>query len=263
MKYQVFRFTFLVLVIAGLAMSAYGQGNGPAGLSNTPGQPQSAPPNSPSNRQQPSTSPSPTQQPSSNRSTSGATTESPAIFSGGAALRQAMEMNAAEVELGKTASSKAQNARVKSFAEMMVKDHTDALSKLRAIPGGPSAEIKPNAEHQKVADHLSKLSGAQFDRAYMNEMVSGHQMALQFFEQQAKSSSGTTSSTTNANANTRTSGNTKTLAQVSEELLPAVRMHLQEAQDIQKELGGRTSTNTKNNSNTTNSNSTQSPANTR
>ena len=46
-------------------------------------------------------------------------------------INQAMEINSAEIQLGRIAAAKAQNDRVKSFAEMMVKDHTDALEKFR------------------------------------------------------------------------------------------------------------------------------------
>src|SRR5262245_11695070 len=46
-------------------------------------------------------------------------------------LSQAIEINQAEMELGRLASSKAADKRVKSFADMMVKDHTGGLKKLQ------------------------------------------------------------------------------------------------------------------------------------
>src|SRR5262249_48953408 len=115
------------------------------------------------------------------------TTHEPAQKSSNAAataspVAKAVEMNAAEVEAGKMASMKAENARVKEFAEMIVKDHTADLTQLRALPGAPS-DMKPNAKHQQTADRLSKLSGAAFDREYMRMMVSDHQEALKFLEQ--------------------------------------------------------------------------------
>jgi predicted outer membrane protein len=174
-------------------------------------------------------------------------------------LEQAIELNVAEIEVGKLASSKAQNARVKDFAETMVKDHTQGLDKLRAIPGAPS-DAKPNSKHQQTAERLSKLSGADFDREYMKRMVSGHQQAVRFLEKEAakgKSETRTSGTTvkpgappdtqrkTNPTDRDVTSGRTagssadrggSELSKVAQELLPTVRQHLRMAQDIQKEL---------------------------
>jgi putative membrane protein len=136
-------------------------------------------------------------------------------------LMQAIEINEAEVMLGKLAAGKARDERVKSFAEMMVKDHTDALTKLHAIAGAPM-DVKPSAKHQQLADRLGKLSGADFDRQYMLAMISGHEDALNFFEKQSGLAGG--------------SASTSPLAKVSQDLIPAVRQHLQQAQQIQKNL---------------------------
>jgi putative membrane protein len=146
------------------------------------------------------------------------------------ALTKAIEINVAEIEAGKMASGKAENARVKEFAEMMVKDHTDALTKLRAVNGAPS-DVKPNAKHQQTADRLSKLSGAAFDREYIRVMVNGHQEALKFFEQQSNQAQ-------------------SDLSGIAKELVPAVRHHLSLAQETQRELqGSPTSTKTSSNPN--------------
>ena len=145
-------------------------------------------------------------------------------------IEQAIEINVTEINLGKDAETKAQNAHVKAYAQMMVKDHTDALAKLRALPGAPTGDVKPNADHQKVAEHLSGLAGSQFDREYIGEMVSGHQAALTFFEQQSRQvNSNVTSGAPTANE--------KSFAKLAMDLLPVVRMHLQEAKQIQTELG--------------------------
>jgi len=67
------------------------------------------------------------------------------------ALMRAIEMNVAEVQAGKAAESNTQNARVKSFAQMMVKDHNEALTELRAIPGaGNTADVKASATRHPI-----------------------------------------------------------------------------------------------------------------
>ena len=148
----------------------------------------------------------------------------------GTPIEQAIEINVTEINLSKDAESRAQNAHVKAFAQMMIKDHTDALAKLRAVAGAPAGDVKPNADHQKVADRLSKLSGSQFDSEYIGEMVTGHQTALVFFEQQGKQSKGTVTNAT-------PTANDISFAKVAADLVPIVRMHLKEAKQIQTELG--------------------------
>ena len=138
-------------------------------------------------------------------------------------LMKAIEVNVAEVDMGKMAETRAQNAKVKAFAQKMVKDHNEALTKLKAIPGAPTTEVKPNAEHQKAAAMTAKMTGASFDKDYIDMMVTGHQDAVDFFEQQSLKDTNPSS--------------TNTLASVSKEVLPTVREHLKEAQDLQKEVG--------------------------
>src|SRR4029453_3801856 len=86
----------------------------------------------------------------------------------------------AEVQLGKMASEKGSNADVKSFGQMMVKDHTQANNDLKKVASQlnvqPPAQI--DQKHKDLSDKLSKLSGAEFDREYMNAMVMGHEEVL-------------------------------------------------------------------------------------
>jgi len=137
---------------------------------------------------------------------------------------QAIEINNAEIALAKLALGKAQNAKVKAFADMLLNDHTVALTKLRSVQGVTTTDTKPNARHQATAERLSKIYGSEFDREYMRVMVSDHQEALKFFEQQSKADTGAP-----------VPGNI-TLARVSQELMPTVRKHLQDAQNILKDL---------------------------
>jgi putative membrane protein len=83
----------------------------------------------------------------------------------------------AEVELGKMAAEKGSNAQVKNFGKMMVDDHTMAGDKLKMVASQHNV-IVPNAldeTHQQLRDRLAQLSGAEFDREYMDAMVDGHE----------------------------------------------------------------------------------------
>lgn len=92
----------------------------------------------------------------------------------------AANANLAEVALGKLAGTKSANAQVKNFAEMMVKDHTKANDDLMGIAKEKNITLPaaPDADHQKKLDDLSKLSGKDFDKAYIDAMVDGHKKVL-------------------------------------------------------------------------------------
>jgi putative membrane protein len=95
-----------------------------------------------------------------------------------------------EVEAAKVAQSKAQDAKVKAFADRMVKDHGKANTELAAIAKGKGLEVPMalDTEHQAMVKELSGKSGAEFDAAYSQHMVKDHAKTIALFEGAAKSS---------------------------------------------------------------------------
>jgi predicted outer membrane protein len=94
-----------------------------------------------------------------------------------------------EVETGKLALSKSQNADVKAFAQQMVDDHGQALSKVQALAQarGVTLPTEPDAKHKAMAAKLEKLSGDAFDKAYMaNAGVKDHKTVLAKLKSDAK-----------------------------------------------------------------------------
>jgi len=87
--------------------------------------------------------------------------------------------NMAEIQLGKMGAQQATSPEVKSFAQMMVTEHTKANEELKPI--AQQLEVQAPAQldekHQAVADRLSKLQGAEFDKEFMQVMVQAHQDA--------------------------------------------------------------------------------------
>jgi putative membrane protein len=75
----------------------------------------------------------------------------------------------AEVETGKLAVSKAQSAEVKAFGQQMIDDHGQALTKVQALAQarGVTLPTELDAKHKAMSAKLEKLSGAEFDKAYM------------------------------------------------------------------------------------------------
>lgn len=94
----------------------------------------------------------------------------------------------AEVEFGKLALSKSTDPQIKSFAEMMVKDHGKANEELKkiAMAKNITLPVALDEEHQKKYDELSKLSGKDFDKEYAKTMVDGHKKTLDLMDKQAK-----------------------------------------------------------------------------
>jgi putative membrane protein len=95
----------------------------------------------------------------------------------------------AEVQLGQLATQKASSSDVKSFGQMMVDDHGKANQELMSLAGqkGVTLPSEPPAPHKATYDRLSKLSGAEFDRAYAAEMVKDHEKAVSMFRQESTS----------------------------------------------------------------------------
>jgi putative membrane protein len=92
-----------------------------------------------------------------------------------------------EVQLGKMAQEKGQSQRVKDFGAMMVKDHSKANDELKAIAGrkGIALPPTPGEDHQKHIDELAKLSGAEFDKRYVEYMEKDHDEDVKEFKKAA------------------------------------------------------------------------------
>ncbi len=89
-----------------------------------------------------------------------------------------------EVQAGNLALQKAQSADVKAFAQRMVDDHGKANAELTqlATAKGLALATELAGEHKAAVDHLSSLSGAAFDKAYMTHMVEDHDKDVPEFD---------------------------------------------------------------------------------
>lgn len=93
-----------------------------------------------------------------------------------------------EVAYAKVALQKATNPQVKEFAQMMITDHTKANMELMALAKTKNITLPsaPSKDHQKVIDDASKKSGADFDKTYVNDMVSDHKEDVSLFQKASK-----------------------------------------------------------------------------
>jgi len=103
-------------------------------------------------------------------------------------LKKAAQGGMMEVRLGQLAEEKASSTKVKEFGQRMVKDHSAANDALKELASKKDVEIPKQlqGEHEDAVDRLSKLSGKEFDREYMKEMVQDHKKDVQEFKEEAK-----------------------------------------------------------------------------
>ena len=94
-----------------------------------------------------------------------------------------------EMNVGNLALQKASSADVKSFAQRMVADHGKANAELAqlATTKGVALPAELDGDPQGAFEHLSALSGAEFDKAYMQHMVDDHIKAVADFEKASTS----------------------------------------------------------------------------
>jgi putative membrane protein len=126
----------------------------------------------------------------------------------------------AEVELGKLAQQNAQSDEVKQFGARMEQDHTNANQQLMPIlsADGITMPTQLDAAHRRTYDRLSKMRGAEFDRAYMRDMVQDHEKDVRKFRQEAQH------------------GGDADLKGFAQNTLPVLEQHLKMAQDTSKSL---------------------------
>lgn len=102
-------------------------------------------------------------------------------------MTEAAKGGMAEVELSRLATTKAQNAEVKKFAQKMIEDHTNANTELKQLASKKNVTLPSelDAAHKAVKDKLSGLSGAEFDKEYVNAMVTDHEKTVNLFKTQS------------------------------------------------------------------------------
>jgi|HubBroStandDraft_5_1064220.scaffolds.fasta_scaffold204410_2 putative membrane protein len=131
-------------------------------------------------------------------------------------VREAAEGGMAEIALGELATEKASSDEVKKFGQRMVDDHSRAADELKEIASSKGIRVpdRLSAKDRMTKYRLSKLSGEQFDRAYMSDMVKDHTEDVADFK--LESSSGTDPDVKHFAATT----------------LPTLQDHLRQAKEI-------------------------------
>lgn len=104
-------------------------------------------------------------------------------------VKEAADGGFAEVALGQLAVQKASSNDVKQFGQRMVDDHGKANEQLKELAAEKKIDIprEPSAKHKATQARLEKLSGDEFDKAYMADMLKDHKKDVADFRRESQS----------------------------------------------------------------------------
>jgi putative membrane protein len=135
--------------------------------------------------------------------------------------QEAASSNQAELQLATLAEQKAQSEEVKEYASMLVEDHTRVGEELEQLASDEGitldSEIPPEA--QQAHEKLSGMSGSEFDRAFIEQMVTDHEKAVALYEKQAAE------------------GQNEALKQFASTNVDGLRTHLDRARQLERQMG--------------------------
>ena len=127
---------------------------------------------------------------------SGTTSATPAIPPSVSKGDQDFAVNTAnagmtEIQAGQMAQQKGMAQDVKEYGAMMVKDHTAAADKLKMIAASKNLTLPAtlSSDKQTDLDDLNKKTGKDFDKAYIDMMISDHKKVISAFEDESKNGS--------------------------------------------------------------------------
>jgi putative membrane protein len=96
-----------------------------------------------------------------------------------------------EIELGRMAAEKGTTEQVRQFGRRIADDQSQASEQLRSIAQSKGVPLPDSldAKRRKEVERLQKLSGVQFDQAYMKLMLEDHQRDIRDFRKSAQQGS--------------------------------------------------------------------------
>jgi putative membrane protein len=100
----------------------------------------------------------------------------------------------------------------------MIDDHTKANDELKQIAAAGTVSIPDalDSKHQSRVDKLAKLSGADFDKAYIKDQLKFHQQNVKEYQQEEQY------------------GSVAQVKNLASKELPTVQQHLELAKDLNK-----------------------------
>jgi putative membrane protein len=136
--------------------------------------------------------------------------------SGAKFIKEAIQGNLAEVQVGQLAQEKGAIQGVRDFGAMLAKDHQMANEKATQVAQHLSVTPpdKPGLKQKALYDKLSRLSGAQFDREFTKSMVKDHQDDIARYQKESQLNGA--------------------VADYAKETLPKLHEHLKMAEELEQ-----------------------------
>jgi len=133
-------------------------------------------------------------------------------------IKNAIEGDIAEVNVGKLAQDKDQSQAAKDFGAMLVKDHSEHKAKAEEVASQIGVKPPTGSSIGEKATYakLKVLSGASFDRAFASAMVKDHTADIKEYK--------------------RESAKGDPAGKLAQETLPTLQRHLQTAQQLEGQL---------------------------
>jgi putative membrane protein len=103
-------------------------------------------------------------------------------------VKKALQGGMAEVQLGQLALQKSSNDDVKQFAQKMVDDHTKLGDQMKQVAQQLSVKVpdSPSGKDKSNMAKMQALSGDEFDKAYIKNMVKDHEQDQKEFKTEAQ-----------------------------------------------------------------------------
>jgi putative membrane protein len=138
----------------------------------------------------------------------------------------AVAANQIDIKYGEIAKKRSKNADILNFAETMIKDHSavigqasDLVKKLNVTPKDNAVSQKLNSDAEQTRKSLNAKSGAEFDKAYIDNEVAYHKAVIDAVK----------------NVLIPETENQE-LKDLLTNILPALDTHLQHAEMVQKKI---------------------------
>ena len=104
-------------------------------------------------------------------------------------IKEAVQSNLGEVQLGELAAERAETDAVRKFGETLRMDHHAALQRATNLAKSLKVEppTDPSAETRGIYEGLAQLSGSEFDAAFVSHMITAHEAAIAMYSRNANS----------------------------------------------------------------------------
>ncbi|GGB73599.1 membrane protein [Flavobacterium suaedae] len=135
-------------------------------------------------------------------------------------LVEAAAINMKEIELGKLVENRSENQALKSYAEMLVEEHTKANEELKAIAKEMNVSLPMDLteDGKKAYENLKEESGEDFANDYVDMMIKDHEEAIDEVEEGIEEA------------------NNEKVRAWAADILPKLREHLAKAKDLKEKM---------------------------